>query len=183
MVISVNMCSWMSLSPQTVAVEKGITAFHLGLAYRDWLWGGRCKRKNASVLEKGLEGSEAMPVHTGTLLPCYYLQQNSPLQWWTCSIIFWIKKLGGGTTNNCEGCQEGRTNVFKHMGWDSSHLTNHVKIRCMLILALSVVHAEASFFQKVICPIPKGWPWRMGSVVLLRFYRPVDNREYRQILD
>ncbi|XP_064930321.1 uncharacterized protein LOC135580261 [Columba livia] len=34
-----------------------------------------------------------------------------------------------GTTNNHKGCQEGRTDVFKHMGRDSSHLTNHIKMR------------------------------------------------------
>lgn len=64
----------------------------------------------------------------------------------------------GGATNNHKGGQEGRTDAFKHTGRDSSHLTNHVKMRCVLILALSVAHAGTGSFQKTICAIPKGYP-------------------------
>lgn len=46
--------------------------------------------------------------------------------------------------------------MFKHMGWDSSHLTNHRQTRCMLSFYLSLIHAEAGSFQKATFPVPKG---------------------------
>lgn len=66
------------------------------------------------------------------------------------------KGAGMRPCSGWEGCQEGRTDVFKHTGWDSSHVTNHSKTRHALSLTLSVVHAEAGSFQKAICPVPKG---------------------------
>ncbi|XP_053930037.1 uncharacterized protein LOC128852994 isoform X2 [Cuculus canorus] len=93
------------------------------------------------------------------------------------------KEAGRRQRINCKGCQEGRNNMFKHMGWDSSHLTNHVKIKCMFILFLPEVWAKASF-QKVICPVPKEYPSWTGSEVLWSLFHPVDNKkEYRQLLD
>lgn len=77
-----------------------------------------------------------------------------------------------GTTNNHKGCQEGRTDVFKHMGRDSSHLTNHIKMRCVLILALCSPCRNRVLPEDRLCR-PKGVSMTDG----------LSQREHRQLLD
>lgn len=60
------------------------------------------------------------------------------------------------------------------MDRDTSPLTSHVRVSCVLILLLSAVHAEASFWQK-------SWPEEVsmadGFSCSLGGSPPVDNRE------